>query len=84
VADVIELDYSSDWNVAIKDWKGRGGTDMRPAFEHAATLKPQGLICLSDMEIGAFPDAPRFPVFWLATRDHEKPPYGEMSILTVK
>jgi predicted metal-dependent peptidase len=47
---------------------GGGGTDFRPAFEHADTLdeQPAVLIYLTDMA-GTYPEqAPAYPVIWAA------------------
>lgn len=52
-------------------WKGRGGTNLAPAFEYAAknAHEFEWVLCLSDMEWGysSAPD-PGKPVIWLSTR----------------
>jgi predicted metal-dependent peptidase len=44
-------------------YKGRGGTDFRPAFSVAAVWKPDVMVYLTDLE-GPAGEAPSFPVLW--------------------
>jgi predicted metal-dependent peptidase len=50
------------------EFHGRGGTDFRPAFEWASrsgTIRPTGLVYLTDGQ-GTFPErTPPFPVLWV-------------------
>ncbi|EQD78726.1 hypothetical protein B1B_00563 [mine drainage metagenome] len=50
------------------EFHGRGGTDFRPAFEWASrsgTIRPTGLVYLTDGQ-GTFPErSPPFPVLWV-------------------
>ena len=56
-------------------WKGRGGTDMRPAFERAKQIRPQAVICLTDGYMN-WPENPSIPTMWLMVGDI-KAPWGE-------
>jgi len=82
VADIKTLKPKRD-RVAVDklmrspEWKGRGGTDMYPAFAEAVKMKPQFIVCLTD-GFGSFVDkakAEGIPVFWLMTTD-QQPPFG--------
>lgn len=60
-------------------FKGRGGTDMRKAFEVAEKLNPDLIILFSDMFLGKWPNKPkRAQTIFLATKDSSitKSPYG--------
>jgi predicted metal-dependent peptidase len=64
-------------NKKIK-FKGRGGTNMKEAFERASILKPNLIILFSDMDIGEFPPKPNIPIIFLATKNcyTKSSPYG--------
>ena len=61
-------------------FSGRGGTDMRPVFEHYSKPenKPKVLIMFSDMECSPITEDPGFPVVWvrLPTNYGFKPDFG--------
>lgn len=58
-------------------FKGRGGTDMAPAFEKANELRPDLIILYSDMFFYDFPSKPKAPVIWLSRNKLTLPiPYG--------
>lgn len=48
-------------------FKGRGGTDLRPVFEHFKEKPPQVLIIFSDLECGEITEDPGYPVLWIRT-----------------
>jgi predicted metal-dependent peptidase len=53
-------------------FKGRGGTDFRPAFDYIDkhNLRPDLVVYLTDM-CGTFPsEAPPYPVIWVKTPSH--------------
>lgn len=72
-------------SVLPKKFKGRGGTDFRPAFDFVAEkrIRPDVLIYFTDL-MGTFPErAPRYPVIWLTTwdtntKDSSSPPFGKV------
>lgn len=69
---------SEDLPIEIPDFRGGGGTDFRPAFDHVEReeLAPACLIYLTDL-CGTFPDEPpAYPVIWCATEPGEAP-WGE-------
>ena len=58
-------------------FKGRGGTDMTPAFEAADKMRPDLIILYSDLYLPEYPPRPRAPVIWLSReKPYMKPPYG--------
>lgn len=58
-------------------FKGRGGTDMGPAFKKAETLRPDLIILYSDLYLPHFPPKPKAPVIFLSRYHHTTPPpYG--------
>ena len=59
---------------------GRGGTAVAPVFEYIRehNLPVDNMICLTDLEIWDFPEAPHFPVLWVSSYQDAKPaPFGE-------
>lgn len=69
----------SPGDILETDFKGCGGTDFRPAFEHIAKegLDPVCMVYLTDL-YGTFPkEAPDYPVLWIATSD-QAIPWGEV------
>lgn len=58
-------------------FKGRGGTNMNPAFEKAVELKPDLIILYSDMLFYGYPPKPKAPVIWLSrNKSNDTIPYG--------
>lgn len=55
-------------------FKGRGGTDFRPPFEHVLNnnLRPDAIIYLTD-GYGSAPASCPFPVLWVLTPDSQRP-----------
>lgn len=61
--------------------RGGGGTDFRPVFGHIERhgQAPACLVYLSDMQCNKYPEAPPYPVLWVATEPTEgAPPFGEL------
>jgi predicted metal-dependent peptidase len=48
-------------------FKGRGGTDLHPVFEHFKDKPPQVLVVFSDLECDAVEENPGYPVLWIRT-----------------
>lgn len=64
-------------------FKGGGGTDFRPIFQHAAKRKPASLVFYTD-GMGTFPERrPKFPVLWVVPAEYKefKPPFGRKVVL---
>lgn len=62
---------------------GRGGTDFRPVFDEIERrgIAPSALIVFTD-GMGSYPEAaPTYPVLWVLTPHHEKPPFGTITVL---
>jgi predicted metal-dependent peptidase len=80
-------EYTPDNLPVILEYKGRGGTFLRPAFEEidARQLDPDCILCLSDLEFGAAelqPWRPDAPMLWVSVqRQHEPMPYGDVVYL---
>lgn len=56
--------------------QGRGGTDFRPILKEAERVDISCLVYFTD-GMGTYPDKPPpFPVIWLLTEGHQKPPFG--------
>lgn len=65
--------------------KGGGGTDFRPVFDKIARkgIQPAVLVYLTD-GYGNYPkEQPGYPVLWVMTRNHQKPPFGRVVTLDV-
>lgn len=64
-------------------FRGRGGTDFRPALKYIEEHYPEigGVIYLTD-GYGDFPKkAPPFPLLWAIDNNHVKPPFGEVCLI---
>lgn len=75
--DEFEL---ADLPIKIKDFKGGGGTDFRPAFRMVEKMgiEPEVLIYFTDM-YGSFPDKPApYNTVWLSTTKGMKAPWGDV------
>ncbi|MSQ84887.1 MAG: hypothetical protein EXR77_18775 [Myxococcales bacterium] len=69
-------------------WKGGGGTDHRPVFEwvREQRLRPELLICCTDLYTQLPERRPGYPVLWLALADSEgrygpRPGFGEVVVV---
>jgi predicted metal-dependent peptidase len=74
---------------AIMDIKpnGRGGTLVKPVFDHVEDeqLDISQMIYLTDLEVWDYPDhAPEYPVMWVSTQAGITPPFGEVTVISVK
>lgn len=61
--------YQITENQSIKQlqFKGRGGTDLSPVFEHFKDKPPQVLVVFSDLECDSIDKDPGYPVLWIRT-----------------
>lgn len=77
-ADVHSATDYNPGDVMRPEWRGGGGTDFRPPFDHVekAGIQPCALIYLTDM-YGTFPPAdPGYPVLWISYSNVDKAPFG--------
>lgn len=79
ITDVLKTKDLVNFDVGKKvKVKGRGGTSHVPVFDYLdmVNLKPDLFIGFTD-GYSVFPkNKPTFPVIWVLTRDHKKPPFG--------
>lgn len=72
-------------DIAAVEFKGRGGTDFRPAFALADEMDVDLVVYLTDL-MGTFPEEkPGYPVLWTLPgmeipRGYE-PPFGKVLLL---
>lgn len=60
-------------------FKGRGGTDLTPVFEHFKDRPPQVLVVFSDLECDPIEQDPGYPVLWVRTPGHGHiPTFGRL------
>lgn len=52
-------------SIADLEFKGRGGTSLRPVFEHFNKNPPELLIVFSDLECTPWVEPPPYPVIWV-------------------
>lgn len=83
IQSVQEIKDARD--LARVEFKGRGGTDFRPAFELADEMDVDLVVYLTDL-MGTFPqDKPQYPVLWtLPGREIPsgyEPPFGRVLLL---
>ena len=87
--DIIRIDhfvgFAHFWAVpagektAIRgEWRHAPGQELFAAVE-AAGLRPACLIYCTDLECDRYPDAPPYPVLWVAPESaRNRPPFGEV------
>lgn len=56
-----------DMSLKTMAFTGRGGTDLRPVFEHFKKTPPQVLVVFSDLECSEITEKPDYPVLWIRT-----------------
>lgn len=56
-----------DASIRTLQFKGRGGTDLQPVFDHYEKNPPQVLIIFSDLECREVTKNPGYPVIWIRT-----------------
>lgn len=83
VQSVQEIKDARD--LASVEFKGRGGTDFRPAIALAEEMEADLLVYLTDL-MGTFPaETPSFPVLWtlpgMETPSGYEPPFGRVLLL---
>jgi predicted metal-dependent peptidase len=87
--DLINIGRGSTFDFNTIQWKGLGGTDMRPGFIFAEKFRPSLIICATDLAIGEFPKRPNCPVIWCITDlygiaqrgNGVSVPYGNMIVI---
>ena len=63
---------------------GRGGTDVRAAFDYVEehSLNVDNCVVFTDLGIYRYPEAPDYPVLWVSSIDSATPaPFGETTYL---
>jgi predicted metal-dependent peptidase len=82
-AQVWQWQELTEQDPVPREIKGRGGTDFRPVFDeiHRRGITPTALTMFTD-GMGTYPETtPSYPVLWVLTRNHEKPPFGAITVL---
>jgi predicted metal-dependent peptidase len=84
--DLINIGRGSTFDFKTIQWKGLGGTDMRPGFIFAEKFRPSLIICATDLAIGEFPARPNCPVIWCIADlcgmvQRHKVPYGNLIVI---
>lgn len=77
-AAVHSVKECSTWQEAVKEFKGGGGTDMRPAIEAVMHMRnrlpPEVLICITDGYIGdPGPQPPGVKMIWVIVGGMKEP-----------
>jgi predicted metal-dependent peptidase len=87
-ASVHAIRECRTWQEAVKEFKGGGGTDMRPAFkaimERRNQLPPEVVICITDGYIGdPGPALPGVKMIWVIVGGMTQPcaPWGDAIIV---
>jgi len=60
---------TQDQSVKSLPFSGRGGTNLKPVFEHYNKHKPVVLIIFSDLECWEIEDDPGYPVIWICVNN---------------
>ncbi|QFR59835.1 hypothetical protein VOWphi5012_051 [Vibrio phage phi50-12] len=62
------------------NFRGHGGTNIFPVFEHFDKIQPEVLIIFTDMEFRYPTEKPNYPVIWICVGNEraEKPSFGTM------
>lgn len=85
IIDVVECDaeihnvYRLKKRQKISNPVGGGGTDFRPVFEKAKTLKPDVIIYFTD-GFGDFPEGSKIKTLWALTNNYDVP-FGRKILL---
>ena len=68
-----------DMSLKTMAFTGRGGTDLRPVFEHFKKTPPQVLVVFSDLECHEIAEKPDYPVLWIRTPGNgHTPTFGRL------
>lgn len=68
-----------DTSLKTMAFTGRGGTDLRPVFDHFKKNPPQVLVIFSDLECRAINEKPDYPVLWIRTPGNgHAPTFGRL------
>lgn len=77
VNSVYEIGEGDD--VTKLKFKGRGGTNLQPVFDHFEKKPPHVLVVFSDLECNEIAHAPAYPVIWIKTPGHgHTPSFGKL------
>jgi len=74
IQEIIE--YEKDEEFDSITIVGRGGTDLRHVYEHAAEVKPTCMVIFTDLYVTVPTEPPACPLIWIATNSPVVPPYG--------
>ena len=81
-------EFSPDDDLASHEFKvgGRGGTEVKPAFDYIDEHYPdaEAVIYLTDLEIpnSDFGDEPHYPTLWICTEKQGEAPWGEVIFMS--
>jgi predicted metal-dependent peptidase len=77
VNSIYEIGEGAD--VTSLQFKGRGGTDLQPVFDHFEKKPPHVLVVFSDLECDAIEKNPGYPVIWIRTPGNgHTPTFGKL------
>jgi predicted metal-dependent peptidase len=80
---VVQADGRTPREDLVRAIKGGGGTDFRPVFDWVREqgMMPSALVFLTD-GMGTYPDQPPpYPVLWVLSPQHQKPPWGKHVVI---
>lgn len=78
VHEVVKVSSIQDILNGIK-FCGGGGTDFRPVFDKIK--KCDFMVFFTDGYATYPSQAPRYPVLWIMTKEHNKPPFGKVAYI---
>lgn len=85
-SSVCNSEEYTPYDLPLKlNYKGRGGTAFTPAFRQVEKedIQPACFIYLTDLGSDDYPDAPDYPVMWVATGHYSEPPFGTVVDLEI-
>jgi predicted metal-dependent peptidase len=80
---VVQADGRTPLEDLVRAIRGGGGTDFRPVFDWVREqgMMPSALVFLTD-GMGTYPDQPPpYPVLWVLSPQHQKPPWGKHVVI---
>jgi predicted metal-dependent peptidase len=85
-ADVHEIYELTEGDRVPAKFSGGGGTRTEPVFEkvNELGLQPYALVYLTDGYASYPPIEPEYPVLWVLTPQHERPPWGRATVLDLE
>lgn len=78
VNEIVKVNSIKEVMQKVK-FRGGGGTDFRPLFERVK--KCEFMIFFTDGYADYPEKAPAYPVLWVLTKDHKKPPFGKVAYI---